>query len=663
MAQFDTVLIANRGEIACRIARSAKSLGYASVAVYSEADKGSAHVRAADVAVAIGPAPATQSYLNIEAIIDAARRSGAQAIHPGYGFLAENAEFAQACADAGLAFIGPSPEAIRVMGDKAESKRRMIAAGVPCVPGYNDADQSDEVLLAAAQDIGVPLLVKAAAGGGGKGMRFVTDPADIPGAIEAARREALAAFSNDTLILERAIRNARHIEIQVFADSHGNVVHLGERDCSIQRRHQKVIEEAPAPGVSSELRETMGRAAVQAARTINYCGAGTVEFLLSSDGSFYFLEMNTRLQVEHPVTEMITSQDLVNWQFQVAQGNPLPLTQDQITFDGHAIEARLYTEMPHKGFMPSTGEVLVWQAPQGDGIRVDHGLAAGQEITSFYDPMVAKIIAYGSDREEARRRLKTALKKTVLLGVETNAGFLAGLLDHPAIVNSAADTGFLDAEMDVLGLSRPTANPEQAAPAAVLMLRRDADRLTGIAPELRDWHSDGQALSYFRLGNGEDRFDLCVTAHGHDAYSVTLGDQIISLEVVHDKAPEITASIDGLIRSGAFAFDADQAVLLQFGGPALRLRDEQGDPFDTTASGVQDLVTAPLHGKVLKLMVSEGQDVTEGTPLLIIEAMKMEHTIVAPLAGRIAEISTAEGQQVIINAQLIRFEPGKEADQ
>jgi len=663
MARFDSVLIANRGEIACRIIRSAKSLGYGTVAVCSDADKGSAHMRAADIAVAIGPAPATQSYLSIPAIIDAALKTGAGAVHPGYGFLAENDSFAQACADAGLVFIGPSPEAIRVMGDKAEAKRRMIDAGVPCVPGYNDSDQSDATLLAAARDIGVPLLVKASAGGGGKGMRFVDDLADIPNAIEAARREALSAFGNDTLILERAIRNARHIEIQVFADSHGNVVHLGERDCSIQRRHQKVIEEAPAPGVSPALREEMGNAAVQAARAINYCGAGTVEFLLSNDGSFYFLEMNTRLQVEHPVTELITGQDLVAWQLAVAQGDPLPLTQDQISFDGHAIEARLYTEMPHQGFMPSTGDVLVWQAPKGDGIRVDHGLETGQEITSFYDPMVAKIIAYGPDREVARRRLKAALKRTVLLGVETNAGFLAGLLDHPAVIDSAADTGFLDREMGALGLSAPSAGPDQVALGAVLMLRRCVAGQGAIASELHGWHSDGQATAYFRLSDGQNTFDPCVTVKGGDTYAVSLGDQVLVVEIEQDVAPALGASVNGIARRGHYAFDADHGLLIQFDGPPVRLSDELANPFAAASSGTQDRVVAPLHGRVLKLMAHEGQDVTEGTPLLIMEAMKMEHTITAPVTGRIAEISTAEGQQVTINAQLIRFEPPEEADQ
>ena len=663
MARFDSVLIANRGEIACRIIRSAKSLGYGTVAVCSDADKGSAHMRAADIAVAIGPAPATQSYLSIPAIIDAALKTGAGAVHPGYGFLAENDGFAQACADAGLVFIGPSPEAIRVMGDKAEAKRRMIDAGVPCVPGYNDGDQSDATLLAAARDIGVPLLVKASAGGGGKGMRFVEDTNDIQDAIEAARREALSAFGNDTLILERAIRNARHIEIQVFADSHGNVVHLGERDCSIQRRHQKVIEEAPAPGVSPELREKMGNAAVQAARAINYCGAGTVEFLLSSDGSFYFLEMNTRLQVEHPVTELITGQDLVAWQLAVAQGDPLPLTQDQIRFDGHAIEARLYTEMPHKGFMPSTGKVQVWQAPKGDGIRVDHGLETGQEITSFYDPMVAKIIAYGPDREVARRRLKAALKRTVLLGVETNAGFLAGLLDHPAVIDSAADTGFLDREMGALGLSAPGAEPGVAALCAVLMQRRCVAGQGAIAPELLGWHSDGQATAYFRLSDGQNTFDPCVTVMGGDTYAVSLGDQVFDVEIEQDVAPALGASVNGIARRGHYAFDADHGLLIQFDGPPVRLSDELANPFAAASSGTQDRVVAPLHGRVLKLMAHEGQEVAEGTPLLIMEAMKMEHTITALVTGRIAEISTAEGQQVTINAQLIRFEPTEEADQ
>ena len=407
---FSKILIANRGEIACRVMRTARDLGYRTVAVYSDADADALHVREADEAVRIGPPPVSESYLDARAIIEAAKRVGADAVHPGYGFLSENDGFASACQDAGLVFIGPTPDAIRAMGNKAAAKRLMIEAGVPCVPGYQGADQSDATLAAEAQRIGCPIMVKAAAGGGGRGMRLVTRLEDFADAVSTARSEAQNAFGSGELILEKAVVDARHVEVQVFGDAHGHVIHLGERDCSAQRRHQKVIEEAPSPAVSPALREKMGAAAVAAAKAISYRGAGTVEFLLGADGEFYFLEMNTRLQVEHPVTEEITGLDLVEWQLRVAAGEPLPLKQEDVRLDGHAIEVRLYAESPEKNFLPQSGTVFEWRPAEGKGVRVDHGIRSGQEISPFYDPMIAKVIAHGRTREEARRRLVRALR-------------------------------------------------------------------------------------------------------------------------------------------------------------------------------------------------------------------------------------------------------------
>ncbi|MBT4211592.1 MAG: ATP-grasp domain-containing protein, partial [Porticoccaceae bacterium] len=458
MNNFNSILIANRGEIACRVIRTAKKLGYRTVAVYSDADAGAPHVHLADDAVRIGPGPVGESYLVPELILQAAASSGAESIHPGYGFLSENAAFAEAVESAGLVFIGPTREAIDVMGNKAESKRRMIEAGVPCVPGYEGHDQSDDVLLAEGLKIDLPLMVKAAAGGGGRGMRLVHEQADLANAIKLARAEAEGAFGSGELILEKAIIKPRHVEIQVFADTMGNTVHLGERDCSVQRRHQKVVEEAPCPVMTPELREKMGQSAIDAAKSVNYRGAGTVEFLLDDSGFFYFLEMNTRLQVEHPVTELITGLDLVALQIKVAQGEPLGLSQDDINLEGHAIEVRLYTEDPSQDFLPASGPVDLWAPASGVGVRVDGGISTGQAISPFYDPMVAKVIGYGPTREAARLRLIGALKETVLFGTPNNKDFLIQCLEKQPFIDGAATTAFIaeefsDAELEIQPVS------------------------------------------------------------------------------------------------------------------------------------------------------------------------------------------------------------------
>jgi len=437
------ILIANRGEIACRIIKSCRRLGIGTVAVYSDVDVGARHVALADTAVSLGSAPATDSYLNIAAIIEAARQTGADAVHPGYGFLAENADFARACADAGLIFIGPTPEAMAAMGNKRAARELVAAAGVPVLPGYDRAEQENAHFHAAAAEIGYPVMVKAAAGGGGKGMRLVAGPDELDEALAAARRESQQAFGSDELLLEKALIRPRHVEVQVFGDRQGQIIHLGERECSIQRRHQKVIEEAPAPNLSADLRQKLGETAVLAAQTINYTNAGTVEFLLDADDNFYFLEMNTRLQVEHPVTELVTGLDLVAWQIKVAEGEPLPLTQAEITLSGHAIEARLYAENPANDFLPVTGQVALWQPPTGEGVRVDHGLQTGDEVSIYYDPLLAKIIAHGPDRKTAVRRLRRALNQSALLGLTTNLPFLRQVAGHAAFWAGELHTGFL----------------------------------------------------------------------------------------------------------------------------------------------------------------------------------------------------------------------------
>ena len=478
MITFTKILIANRGEIACRITRTAKTLGYRTVAVFSDADAGALHVREADEAARIGPPPAQESYLNIEALLAAAKLAGADAVHPGYGFLSENAAFAEACSKAGLIFIGPPAAAIDAMGNKARAKALMEAADVPCRARAIAARTSPtNILIAEGRRIGFPLMVKAAAGGGGRGMRLVTAAEDLPQALARSRSEAASAFGSDELILERAIADARHVEIQIFADRHGNVIHLGERDCSIQRRHQKVIEETPSPAVSTELREQMGEAAVAAARAIGYVGAGTVEFLLDRSQKFYFLEMNTRLQVEHPVTEAVTGLDLVAWQLRNAAGEKLPLAQHQVRFDGHAIEARLYAEDPQQNFLPQSGVLVDWRPASGAGVRIDHGLAPGQSVSPFYDPMLAKVIAHGATREEARRRLIAALEDTVALGLTTNRSFLIDVLRHPAFAAGEATTAFIDLHFLAVSdaMRRPAPDARMRALAAVLMFEARAN--------------------------------------------------------------------------------------------------------------------------------------------------------------------------------------------
>ncbi|MEQ9641013.1 MAG: biotin carboxylase N-terminal domain-containing protein [Alphaproteobacteria bacterium] len=613
---FTRLLIANRGEIACRVARTARALGYETVAVYSDADADAPHVAACDVAARIGPAPVGESYLSIPAIIEAAKKTGVDAVHPGYGFLSENADFVAACAEAGLIFVGPPADAVRLMGNKRQAKLRMEAAGVPCVPGYSGEAQDDASLTKEAERIGFPLMIKAAAGGGGRGMRRVDGTGEVADALSSARSEAKNAFGSDELILERAVIAPRHVEVQVFADSRGNAVHLGERDCSIQRRHQKVVEEAPSPAVDADLRARMGEAAVTVAREIGYRGAGTVEFLLSAEGDFYFLEMNTRLQVEHPVTEAITGQDLVAWQLAVAAGEPLPLTQDEISFVGHAIEVRLYAEDAAGGFLPQTGRLALWR-PAPD-VRTDHGLADGFEVTPFYDPMLAKVIVHGATREEARRRLRRALRRTVALGVLTNRDFLVEVLDDPRFVAGQATTAFID------DFKLKDAAPDAATWALAAALSYGGGR---------SWGRDGDVV---RLAVGEVEKRLSVLAHGGGRFTVD-GTEV-----------QLTGDgfeVDGVRRRCAHA-RVDGLLHLDVDGRSVVV--EEKPLYESKASNreADGRLVAPMSGRIVAVRGTVGDAVDKGAIVVVLEAMKMEHEIRAGAAGRIAELVVAEGDQV-----------------
>ncbi|WP_268990757.1 acetyl/propionyl/methylcrotonyl-CoA carboxylase subunit alpha [Reyranella aquatilis] len=614
---FSKVLVANRGEIAWRVMRTARAMGYRTVAVHSDADRDAPHVAFADEAVRIGPPPVGESYLSIERILDAARRSGADAVHPGYGFLSENEAFAAACDKAGIVFIGPPPSAIAAMGNKAAAKRRMIDAGVPCVPGYQGPDQSDAHLEAEARKIGLPVMVKAAAGGGGRGMRLVEGDGDLLEAIRTARTEAESAFGSGELILEKAVVDARHVEIQVFADAHGNVIHLGERDCSVQRRHQKVIEEAPSPAVDPGLRARMGEAAVAAARAIGYRGAGTVEFLLGADGAFYFLEMNTRLQVEHPVTEAITSLDLVEWQLRVARGEMLPLTQDQVTFDGHAIEVRLYAEDAYGGFLPQTGRIDVWRPATGTGVRIDHGMKDGLAISPHYDPMIAKVIAHGATRDEARVRLIRALAETVVLGPTTNRHFLIRLLEHPDFAAGEATTGFLAKHR----FPAPAISDAHWNAAAQLLWQASARKYP---PSLRGWRNSNPEPTPIRLAAG--------------------GTQRL-LQVREAETPDVPFHIDG----------AD--IVLDLDALTVRFSDRTYAPPEAAAAGSDGKLRAPMDGRIVAIKVAPGDTVVRGQTLIVLEAMKIQHQLKAALDARIAALSVQEGQQVSNRTVLVTMEP------
>jgi geranyl-CoA carboxylase alpha subunit len=644
--RFDTLLIANRGEIAVRIARTARLMGLRTVAVHSEADAGAPHVAAADVAVAIGPPEAARSYLVADRIIAAAERTGAQAIHPGYGFLAENAAFAQACSDAGLVFVGPRPQAITDMGDKAAAKRLMREAGVPVVPGYDGAEQADALLIAEAERIGFPLMVKAAAGGGGKGMRLVHDAAALPAALAAARRESAAAFGSDTLLLERAVVRPRHVEIQVLADAHGHCIHLGERDCSVQRRHQKVLEESPSPAVNPTLRAAMGAAGVAAAQAVDYVGAGTIEFLLDASGDFYFLEMNTRLQVEHPVTEMVTGLDLVEWQLRIARGERLSIAQDAVTLTGHAIEARLYAEDPANDYLPATGTVHRWEPAPGAGIRVDSGVESGSVITPYYDPMIAKVIAQGADREEARIRLVRTLEQTTVLGTVTNRALLVAALREPAFADGGATTAFLD-EHDPQP-PRPTVADVAAVAAWLYRERRVAAGVA--APGLTGWSSAGALEFTQRLQVGDVVHAVTVTETA-GAVCVRVGETEHAVRL--DGAAPV---VDGVTVTLRCLEPEPGRILAAFDRFDVDVLNLSAVPPGRGEAGGAGVLLAPMHGRVVAVEAQAGSAVAAGQRLILMEAMKMEHEITADIDGHLEEIVGA-GSQVAADQVLARIVP------
>ncbi|MGF0176292.1 acetyl-CoA carboxylase biotin carboxylase subunit [Streptomyces sp. Marseille-Q5077] len=640
---FDTVLVANRGEIAVRVIRTLRSLGVRSVAVFSDADADARHVREADTAVRIGPAPAAESYLSVERLLEAAARTGAQAVHPGYGFLAENAGFARACADAGLVFIGPPADAISLMGDKIRAKETVKAAGVPVVPGSSGSGLTDAQLADAAREIGMPVLLKPSAGGGGKGMRLVRDAAVLGDEIAAARREARASFGDDTLLVERWIDRPRHIEIQVLADGHGNVVHLGERECSLQRRHQKIIEEAPSVLLDEAIRAAMGEAAVQAARSCGYRGAGTVEFIVpgGDPSSYYFMEMNTRLQVEHPVTELITGLDLVEWQLRVAAGEPLAFAQEDVRLTGHAVEARICAEDPARGFLPSGGTVLKLREPQGDGIRTDSGLSEGTEVGSLYDPMLSKVIAYGPDRATALRKLRAALAETVTLGVQTNAGFLRRLLAHPAVVAGELDTGLVERVVDdLVGTDVPDEVYEAAA----------AVRLEALRPADGGWTDPFSVPSGWRLGGTPKPVGFPLRVQDPVEYAPR-GSATVA-------GGRVSVTLDGVRHTFDLAALPD-GTWLGRDGDAWHVRDH--DPVAASLTGAAhagaDSLTAPMPGTVTVVKVAVGDEVAAGQSLLVVEAMKMEHVISAPHAGTVAELDVTPGTTVAMDQVLAVITP------
>ena len=662
---FRRLLIANRGEIACRIAATARRMGLRVIAVHSEADADARHVREADESVCIGPARAQASYLDIDALVEAARRTGAEAVHPGYGFLSENAGFAERVAEAGLAFVGPPADAIRAMGSKSAAKKIAADASVPLVPGYHGADATPERLTEAAEEIGYPVLVKASAGGGGRGMRIVERAEELPAALAAAEREAAAAFGDGALLLERYIARPRHVEVQVLADAHGAVLHLLDRDCSIQRRHQKVIEEAPAPGLPDSLRSEMGEAAVRLARAIGYVGAGTVEFLVEGGSAFHFIEMNTRLQVEHPVTEMVTGLDLVEWQLRIAAGEPLAFSQEDIAASGNAVEARLYAEDPARGFLPQTGRLAHLAFPEDrPGLRIDSGVETGDAITPFYDPMIAKVVAWGEDRERARLALADALADTRIAGLNTNLFFLETLARHPSFAEGALDTHFI--ETHGIAAVEPPEGDGQAmrAMAAIAVLEDRAGRRQGRQQRAPDRFSPWGRGDAWRLNSqGRDRLDFddngekttYEVAHTASGYRLENSERAIPVAgVVRGADGGLTAEIDGRRRSGAVIADGNRLTVFLDGARREILFEEPGAAAMSAEIGGGRL-TSPMPGTVVRVLVEVGQAVSKDEPLIVLEAMKMEHTIAAPADGTVDSLPFAVGDRVEEGVELVGF--------
>ncbi len=656
--KFDKVLVANRGEIARRVLRTCRAMGYATVAVYSDADADARHVHEADEAVRIGPPPSAESYLRIEAILDAARRTGAGAIHPGYGFLSENAAFAEACEAAGVVFIGPTAAAIRAMGSKIEAKHLMASHGVPVVPGYQGEDQTTARLTSEALAIGFPLLLKASAGGGGKGMRVVRAEDELDGAIAAARREAMAAFGDDRLLIERYVERPRHIEFQILGDAHGHVVHVHERECSIQRRHQKIVEETPSVALDPELRAEMARAAVTAGQALGYRSAGTVEFILAPDRRFYFLEVNTRLQVEHPVTELVTGLDLVRLQLLVAQGQPLPVTQADIQPSGHAIECRIYAEDPDNAFLPATGRLRDWHFPPLEGLRLDGGVEAGDEVSIYYDPMLAKVVTWAPTRAEATRRMVRALETASIQGVRTNRAFLVALLRHPAWEAGQTDTHFIDTHFPPEARGVP-ADPERdrlACVAATVALAEQAEGARALLPSLTaGWRNSRWRDPEQRWRVGEAEREVRYRAEGGGRYRVTVDDEAsLPVRVVASDGPTLRLAIGDHVSAYRVVRDGAQVWVHGVrGSTALVALDRFPEEVGEAAAGS---CLAPMPGKVTQVLVEPGQEVAQGQPLVLLEAMKMEHTLRAPRAGVVAAVLAEPGQLVEADAALVRLD-------
>lgn len=651
---LNKILIANRGEIAVRVIRTASRLGYRTVAVYSDADREALHVLEADEAVRLGPAPVGESYLDQNAVLDAARLTGADAIHPGYGFLSENADFASACEEAGLTFIGPKADAIVLMGSKRRSKIAMQEAGVPVVPGFEADGATDEALIEAASDIGYPLMIKASAGGGGRGMRLVHQADQLESEIARARSEAGSAFGDDELILEKAVIQPRHIEIQVFADQAGNTIYLGERDCSIQRRHQKVVEEAPSPFVTPEMRQAMGEAAVRAAKACGYVGAGTVEFLADADGHFYFLEMNTRLQVEHPVTELVTGQDLVAWQLAVAEGKPLPLSQDDVSLTGHAIEVRLYAEDPASGFTPQTGTLARFEPLEGHGIRVDAGVRSGDTVSPFYDPMLAKVIASGPTRDDARRRLGKALDDMPVFGVTTNRAFLARIMANPVFADGEATTAFLDeAFADDESMHPVTPSLRELALAAVLL--NDDPENGG-----QRWSNSLPAPVPFHLSVDDQRHSLSLTWDGANV-TARSSDDAVTLTILGTSGSRLDYIDNGVRQHCQYHRQGDRLYWQQL-SRSLVVDDVTHAPRDAANGASSGRLLASMDGAIIEVMATPGDKVSQGDTLVILEAMKMEHPMTANRDGRVEQVHVTPGTQVSRRQVLVELADEQETD-
>ncbi|MBP1485582.1 acetyl/propionyl/methylcrotonyl-CoA carboxylase subunit alpha [Acinetobacter nosocomialis] len=634
--KFSKVLVANRGEIAVRVMQTAKAMGYQTVAVYSDADSHARHVQEADEAVYIGASKVSESYLSIAKIIEACKKTGADAVHPGYGFLSENTDFAQACIDNQITFIGPTASAIELMGSKRLSKIAMIEAGVPCVPGYEGDRQDLEYLAAQAEQIGFPIMVKASAGGGGRGMRLVQQASELVEALQTARSEAENAFGSGELILEKAVIAPRHVEIQVFGDTHGNYVYLFERDCSIQRRHQKVVEEAPCPVMTPELRQQMGEAAVAAAKACAYVGAGTVEFLLDASGAFYFLEMNTRLQVEHPVTELITGLDLVEWQLRVTNGEHLPLKQQELNFNGHAIEVRLYAEDPRQDFLPQTGKVLRWKPATLPNVRIDHGMLATDEVSSFYDPMVAKVIAYGKTRQDAIRLLARAVDDCVLLGVNSNKQFLVNLLRHPVVVTGDTNTAFIQQHFqNDPSLHHQVLSLETLTIAAALFSQSKGTAV---------WQTGLGVPLPLKLQTADQQIQLQVSSV-NNTFTVQFCDQSVCIDVLERTSEYLVYLIDGVRRRVQYVLDSDQLYLDRDNGNIVIRNVTYAAPEATDVAG-DGKIRAPMDGAVVNILVNKGDQVVKGQTLLILEAMKIQQQIKADVDGVVEDVLGQQGQQV-----------------